>query len=165
MIILRALEPDDLKLLYTIENDSEIWSLGTPAAPYSRYFLKQYIAMQSGQAFTNDTLRMVIEVDQRAVGLVDLFNYDEIGRSAEIGIALLKSERGKGYSSRALLLLEEHARDILNIRMLYAKTPVGRSENSSNLFRNNGYVQVSVLPQWHFYKGKYEDLILFQKIL
>ena len=165
MIKLRALEPDDLKLLYTIENDPEIWSLGTPAAPYSRYLLKQYIALQSGDAFTNGTQRLVIEVEQRAVGLVDLFNYDEIGRSAEIGIAILKSERGKGYSSEALALLEEHARDILNMRMLYAKTPAGRAEGSSSLFRNSGYRQVATLPQWHFHKGEYEDLMVFQKIL
>ena len=165
MIRLRALEPADLKFLYTIENDPDIWSLGTPAAPYSCYFLKQYIAMQSGEAFTNETLRLVIEVGQRPVGLVDLFNYDEIGRSAEVGIAILKSERGKGYSSEALTLMETHARDMLNIRMLYARTPLYRAESSSSLFENSGYIHVATLPQWHFYKGGYEDLQVFQKIL
>ena len=36
-IRLRALEPEDLELLYRWENNPELWSLGNTMSPYSRY--------------------------------------------------------------------------------------------------------------------------------
>ena len=38
-IRLRAIEPEDLDLLYQIENDSSLWDVGTTNVPYSRYTL------------------------------------------------------------------------------------------------------------------------------
>ena len=36
---LRAMEPEDLDLLYEIENDIETWHVGAGNVPYSRYLL------------------------------------------------------------------------------------------------------------------------------
>ena len=36
---LRAMEPEDLDTLYQMENDVEIWNVGTTNVPYSRYVL------------------------------------------------------------------------------------------------------------------------------
>ena len=33
----RAMEPEDLDLLYTIENDTKLWNIGVTSVPYSRY--------------------------------------------------------------------------------------------------------------------------------
>ena len=33
---LRALEPEDLDILYRYENDSSLWEVGTTIAPFSR---------------------------------------------------------------------------------------------------------------------------------
>ena len=35
-IHLRALEPEDLDMLYQIENNRELWSVGVTNVPYSR---------------------------------------------------------------------------------------------------------------------------------
>ncbi len=164
MISLRALEPEDLELLYTIENNPEIWSLGTHEAPFSRYALRRYLEEQPSDIFSTHSLRLVITEKKKAIGLIDLYNYDAISRSAEVGIALLKEAQGKGYSSTALLLLEEHASTILNIRMLYAKIPAKRNPASISLFTKRGFKQVATLPKWHYFNGKYEDLDLLQKI-
>ena len=43
-IRLRALEPEDLEWLYSVENDEELWQWGSSNVPYSRYTLKTYIA-------------------------------------------------------------------------------------------------------------------------
>ena len=45
-IYLRDLEPEDLELLYTIENAPELWNITNNDGPYSRFALKQYIASQ-----------------------------------------------------------------------------------------------------------------------
>ena len=43
-IILRALEPEDLEVLFRWENDASLWELGSTLSPFSRYVLKEYIA-------------------------------------------------------------------------------------------------------------------------
>jgi diamine N-acetyltransferase len=50
-IRLRAMEPEDLELLYQIENDREVWNVGVTNVPYSRYVLRTYIAESSGALF------------------------------------------------------------------------------------------------------------------
>ena len=42
-IRLRAPEPEDLELLYKMENDTTLWSVGNSTQPYSRYTLRNYI--------------------------------------------------------------------------------------------------------------------------
>lgn len=47
-IRLRALEPEDLDMLYEIENDRSLWNVGATNVPYSRYTLHDYIAHFQG---------------------------------------------------------------------------------------------------------------------
>lgn len=44
IVRLRAIEPEDLELLYLIENDIQLWNVGASNVPYSRYVLHDYIA-------------------------------------------------------------------------------------------------------------------------
>lgn len=36
-VYLRALEPEDLEFIYTIENDQNIWEVSNTQTPYSRF--------------------------------------------------------------------------------------------------------------------------------
>ena len=58
---LRALEPEDLELLYRWENDPELWEVGNTLAPYSRYILKEYIAGSDRSIYESRQLRFMIE--------------------------------------------------------------------------------------------------------
>lgn len=165
MIHLRALEPEDLDLLYSIENQPENWCVGTPAGPYSRYALKQYLSMQPSHLCESGYLRLVICSNERSVGLIDLMEYSPTDRRAEVGIALLDIERGKGIARQALKVLEEYAYDVLNLRMLYAKVSVYGNSAAWKLFSSAGYQQVATLPSWHYVLGEYEDLAVMQKII
>ena len=72
---LRAMEPEDLDLLYRIENDHELWSLGSTNVPYSRYALHEYMANSTGDIYTDKQVRLIIENEDRVtVGLADLTN-------------------------------------------------------------------------------------------
>ena len=93
---LRALEPQDLELLYTIENDREQWQVADTNAPYSRYDLENYILSQQHDVYADKQLRLVVCDDKGSgVGLVDLFNFSPANKRAELGLAILKSEREK----------------------------------------------------------------------
>ena len=37
---LRAPEPEDLEVLYSWENDTDVWIYGSAMSPYSKYILK-----------------------------------------------------------------------------------------------------------------------------
>ena len=45
-ITLRALEPEDIELLYSWENDTELWQVSNTLAPFSKYVLTQFIESQ-----------------------------------------------------------------------------------------------------------------------
>lgn len=51
MKYLRAIEPEDLDLMYIIENDPKLTQYSSTTVPLSRYALKQYIAESSGDLY------------------------------------------------------------------------------------------------------------------
>ena len=59
------MEPEDLDLLYKIENDESLWSVSTTNVPYSRYVLHDYIANSKNDIFADNQVRLIIETDDR----------------------------------------------------------------------------------------------------
>ena len=57
---LRALEPEDLEIMYRWENDSSLWMYGSTMEPYSRYTIKQYIANSDKTIYEKKQLRLMI---------------------------------------------------------------------------------------------------------
>lgn len=162
----RALEPEDLTLLYDLENDPDMWDVCTPGGPYSHFALLRYVEQQGQDLLTAGQLRLVAENDEgRMLGTLDLTNYSPTDRSAEVGVAVLRAERKRGVATEMLRWLDDHARLRLNLRMLYAHVSLRHNPASMQLFLSRGYEQVAVLPAWHFRMGEYEDLALMQKLL
>ena len=72
-ISLRALEPEDLDLLYRIENDDALWGVGITNVPYSRFLLHEFLSSCTGDIYTDKQVRLVIENEaHQTVGLADL---------------------------------------------------------------------------------------------
>ena len=73
-IYLRALEPEDLELLYTIENAPQLWAVNSNPEPYSRFALRKYIEEQPNNIYQTGAMRLIIcrESDNEAIGIVDL---------------------------------------------------------------------------------------------
>ena len=46
-IYLRAVEPEDMDVMYEMENDPSMWDISNFTVPYSRYVLRQYIRVPS----------------------------------------------------------------------------------------------------------------------
>ena len=100
---LRAIEPEDLDLLYQIENDQSLWQVGTTNVPYSRYTLHDYIASSSDDIYADRQVRMIVENDEKeTVGIVDLVQFSPEHLRAEVGIVILQNHRRKGYAREAL---------------------------------------------------------------
>lgn len=164
-VILRSPEPEDLDLLYAMENDPELCSTGSGLLPYSRYTLREYLKNSVQDLFAERQARFIIERnDGTAMGMIDLVNYDPQNRHAEVSIALLGEYRGRGYAGDALHALVAYSFGRLAIHSLYAYADV-LNEASIALFKNAGFTLVACLRDWiRIDCGGYHDALLFQKV-
>lgn len=167
-MILTPLEPEDLELLYTIENDRTIWCVGNNNVPYSRYALRDYIATQKHDIYADRQVRLVARTDMseggrsNPVGLFDIFNFSPEHGRAEVGFAILKAERGKGYAGQALHLLVEYARTVLHVHLLYAIVPAGNLPSLAML-RAEGFTNEHILRGWIHGESGWQDAVFMQK--
>lgn len=161
---LRPLEPQDIELLYTIENDRDMWNVGNTNVPYSRYDLENYILTQQHDIYADKQLRLVISVDDRPVGLVDLFNFSPAHHRAELGLAILRSEQGKGYAAEALRQMNDYAANVLHLHQLYC---IVAEDNvaSITMLRGAGYADETSLKDWIFTGKGYTGAIALFKFL
>lgn len=165
IVRLRAMEPEDLDLLYTIENDRELWSVGSTNVPYSRFALHQFMEQQTGDIYTDRQVRLMIVNEQDdVVGMVDLMNFNPQHLRAEVGIVVRSHQRGQGHASAALKLLEQYARQSLHLHQLYAV--VAEDNNASlHLFQKLGYQSEGMLRHWICEGSTYQDAVVMQKLL
>jgi diamine N-acetyltransferase len=164
-IRLRALEPEDLDLLYRWENDASLWRTGNTLAPYSRYVLKEYIARSHLNIYESKQLRLIIERLEPCggIGIIDLYDFDPHSRKAGVGILLDAQHRGNGLATSALNLLTDYAFTFLKLHQLYAYVSVA-NEPSKALFLRCGFTVTGRLPDWMSTEDGFDDVLVMQRI-
>ena len=163
-IYLRALEPEDLSFIYEIENDQNIWEVSNTQTPYSRFLIKQYLENAHQDIYEAKQLRLVIckNKDFKAIGLIDLFEFDPRNNRAGIGIIIKsESERNNGVGSQALELIINYSFKNLNLNQLFANIN-GENSASIALFTKFGFEKIGTKKQWNLIDGNYQDEDLFQ---
>ena len=164
LISLRSPEPEDLEMMYAMENDTALWSVGNATLPYSRYTLRQYLEQSCQNLFAEHQARFVIELaDGETAGMIDLADFDPLNSRAEVCIGLLGKHRGKGIATRALALLCDYALKKLHINQLFAFIPEW-NEESLRLFEKNGCKKSALLQQWQRTEKGFNDVFLVQKL-
>ena len=162
---LRAIEPEDLNFLHTIENNEIFWEVSHTQVPFSRYVLKQYLENAHLDIYETKQLRLIIEdiFDKKQVGMIDLFDFNPQHQRAGIGILIHPYYQNRGFAAEALSLLINYAFSYLNLHQLYANiTP--DNIKSISLFEKHNFTKIGIKKDWLLSKGKYKDEILFQLI-
>ena len=150
IVRLRALEPEDVDILYKWENDTNVWKVSHTTAPFSRHILRQFIDSQKYDVWETRQLRLIIESveENKAVGVIDLFDIDPYNRRAGVGILVYdKKDKGQGYASVALQLLIRYSFMILQLNQLYCNILFDNTP-SLNLFRSKGFLTVGIKREW-----------------
>lgn len=162
-IYLRAVEPEDMDIMYEMENDPSMWDISNFTVPYSRYVLRQYIEASQCDIFADKQLRLMIvgKADRRILGTLDITDFAPLHSRGEVGIAVHKDYRGHGYAADALKLLCEYAFGFLSLNQLYAHVAVD-NEVCLKLFTSCGFVQCGLLKDWLQVEGSYKDVVLLQ---
>ncbi|WP_187264194.1 GNAT family N-acetyltransferase [Pontibacter beigongshangensis] len=164
-IYLRALEPVDLDFLFGLENDTSVWQVGNTLMPYSRFVLEQYLENAALDIFTVKQLRLVIcTYSHKAVGAIDLFDYEPLHQRAGVGIVISGPERGKGYAAEALQVLQSYGSEILQLHQVYCSVTAD-NQASLHLFRKAGFTEIGLRQQWLRTPTGWQDVVDFQKLL
>ena len=168
LVRLRAVEPADVGMLYDWENDTAIWSVSGTTAPFSRAQMEAFVAaQQQGDLFRTGQLRLIVEerTGARAVGVVDLFEFDPLNRRAGIGILIYREDdRGRGYAADTLAILCRYAREHLQLHQLWCDVGAD-NEASLRLFRGAGFREIGIKREWQRTPDGYRDEILMQRLL
>ncbi len=162
-IYLRALEPEDLDFVYSIENDERVWEMSSTQTPYSRFLIKQYLEQAHLDIYEAKQLRLVIcSNDHTALGLIDLFDYNPTHNRAGVGILIAAQDnRGKGYGTEALELVIGYGFTHLRLHQLYANIAEDNA-TSMKLFENKGFHKIGVKKEWNLVNNSYKDEFLYQ---
>lgn len=165
-IILRALEPEDLDVLYSIENDIELWSVGYTTVPYSRYLLHDYIANSTCDIYADREVRLMAETADGGdvVGIVDITGYEPRHNRAELGLVVRKQYRNKGYGNRIVKKMIAYAHEVIHLHQLYIVVDADNT-TSIELFKNNGFSVSHCLKEWLFDGEKYRNAVFLTLFL
>lgn len=164
---LRALEPNDIDILYQWENNTDIWHLSNTITPFSRFALEQYILNAGDDIFTAKQLRMMIDLHKeepmKTIGCVDIFDFDPVNLRAGIGIMIIEPERGKGYAAESLDLILDYAFNLLRLHQLYSNVIVS-NKASLELFKKKQFSVIGVKKEWIRSGNSWSDEYILQLI-
>lgn len=164
---LRAPEPEDLDLLFGIENDVSLWSLSNTLTPFSRFDLEQFILLSEKDIFTVKQTRFIIEVsdkEQFAVGAIDLYDFDPVNKRAGVGVVILEKFRHQGYAGIALDILVNYAFEKLGLHQLFCAIDEDNSI-SLKLFKAHKFVECGIKLEWNRRDNKWINEYTLQRII
>lgn len=161
---LRALEPEDLDFLFSVENDESFWEISGTQIPYSKFILQKYIENAHQDIYEAKQYRFVIcNAQNIPVGMIDLFDFDPQHKRVGIGILLLKQYQGKGYGSEALEMVIDYAFLYLNVHQVFANI-TAENEKSIKLFEKFNFKKIGVKKDWIYANNSFKDEIQYQLI-
>lgn len=164
-VILRALEPEDLDFLFTTENDVTFWEVSNTQTPFSRFILKKYLENSHLDIYQVKQLRLIIsETDEnRAIGMIDLFDFNPQHKRTGVGILIHKKFQNSGFASEAISLVVNYCFKTLNLHQLFANiTP--DNKKSIALFTRQGFTKSGEKKDWLLVNGNFKDELTFQLI-
>jgi len=170
IVKLRAVEPEDIELLYNWENDTDNWMISNTIVPFSRYILRKFVENSFQDIYELKQMRLMIDEKQLingkclTVGSVDLFDFDPFHQRAGIGILIhAQTNRRKHFATYSLQLLINYCFDILKLHQVYCNI-LAENEASIKLFTNLGFEKVGIKKQWVKSLHGWSDEVMFQLI-
>lgn len=162
-IFLRAMEPEDIDILYRYENDPEVWHVSNTYIPFSRHFLSRFIESSQNDIFVDKQLRLMIIQNKtnRCIGTLDFFDFDPMHLRAGIGILIEQSHRGKGFAYEAVMLSADYAFNFLNLHQLFVHVTDDNSK-SIKLFEKAGFLRTGIKKDWLCIMNTWKDVYFMQ---
>jgi diamine N-acetyltransferase len=140
-IKLRTLKDTDLDFLFSLENDKSLWAVSGTTEPFSLVQLANYISHAKQDIAIAEQFRFVIDWQGKAIGCIDLYEYNFKKQNAGVGIVILKEYRRKGFAKQSLTLLIKYAWETLHLKQLHTGI-FSDNKASLALFQSVGFEMV-----------------------
>ncbi|MDE6480988.1 MAG: GNAT family N-acetyltransferase [Muribaculaceae bacterium] len=163
-IRLRAIEPEDVDMLFEAESDEAAWIYSDYLAPLSKELLRQYALTYDADPFRSGQLRLIIENGKTPVGILDIFDISSRHLRADTGIYILPRFRGKGLASNALEAAKDYSRNRLGLHQLTAT--VALSNTAAMLcYEKAGFKLTGTRPDWLRTPDGYQSAHILSSLL
>lgn len=156
-VVLRPFQPDDVEPLWRSRLDPVTWAL-TTEAPYVPEPLAAYRARFEEPAKGGDA-QFAVDVDGELAGRAGLFGFDELSRSAELGLSLLPAFRGQGHGKDVLRVLVAFGFRTRNLRRVHLQT-LASNTAALSAYTAVGFVEEGRLREHAWVEGAYNDVVL-----
>jgi RimJ/RimL family protein N-acetyltransferase len=160
-VLLRAIQAEDLPLLWAFNNDLEVELAGggDPPMPQSLARLEAEMRSQVGSGGRDDA-SFVIEANGACIGQCALFAFDATSQRAELGITVgNKDYWGKGYGREAVELLLLYGFHYRNLRKIMLNVHAV-NQRAIRAYLACGFVEEGRLRKHVWCNGTYDDLVI-----
>lgn len=163
-ISLRIAEPEDARQIYEWENDRNLWRVSETSNPISQFQIEQFL-LGNGDLVTNRQLRLMIDLKgaDKAIGCIDLFEYDPINGHIGIGILIEQAYREQGYAKSALALCIDYLFNNVMVHQVHCLID-GQNKESQHIFEKLGFKPCGTRKDWIKTPEGYIDAIFYQKL-
>lgn len=159
-VTLRSRTEADTEVLFRLAADLTTWEERNPSSPVplTRDAFKARLA-HADTGSSDTSVRFVIDVDGDAVGSVSLFEFDELARHAEVGIAVVAEFRGKGVGTAAISQIIEFAFVRCNLRRVHLQA-IASNVGAIRAYEKAGFVVEGRRREHAWVRGRYEDIVI-----
>ncbi len=166
LVSLRMVAEDDVQTVYRWINNPDVKKF--IRRPDNIYYLedeKEWFNSLRERKETDRVFMVQRNEESIGVGIIGVHRIDRINGHAEIGYFIAQEFWRKGYASGAVSLAIQYARDILNLRKLYAYTS-SLNEASKNVLKTNGFKECARYERHEFIPGEgFQDLLGYELFL
>lgn len=159
-VMLRAIEPDDVPVLWEWTQDEELMRLRDyPAPPMSLDQARREFE-QSPETSGHDLRLAITTLDGDLIGETSLRDVDQRNRSAIFTIAIGDKECwGHGYGSDATRCLMKYAFEQLNLHRIDLFVHAS-NDRAIRVYEKCGFRHDGRLREAHYMDGMYSDVLL-----
>ncbi|WP_327055844.1 GNAT family N-acetyltransferase [Glaciihabitans sp. GrIS 2.15] len=159
-VMLRPITGEDLSVLFPLAADLATWEERSPASPGTMSRAK-FDEKQSASDLESSegAVKFAIDVDGVVVGSVSLFDFDNLSRHAEVGIALVSDSRGRGIGTSAISQIVEFGFVRRNLRRIHLQA-IESNAAAIRAYEKAGFIIEGHQREHAWVRGHYEDIVV-----
>ncbi len=163
-VYLRPATSDDVKNFHYWRLQAEPQSISCRPLPFrtAAEDSENYKKMQT--SLDRQSFAIVNKDDKTLLGKISFFDYNNLNRSAEVGLMIDPDEQKNGYGSDAMKILCKFLFRYRGLNKVYAQTSEF-NEGSVSLLENLGFKKDGTLRDHRFYNGEFHNDLIYSLLL
>ncbi len=156
-LTIRTVEETDLEKMRALRNDPSTWMMLEHVGFIEPEEQRQWF--EKVRAAADRRYYILCDKEHAFVGIVRTDQIDRINRSIRIGVDIVSELRGKGFGSKAFVLLKKFCFDEMNIHRIWLAV-IETNTIALNLYKKQGFKEEGRFRSAIFRDGKYHDYII-----